>query len=434
MAIYVKSYTLTLNTGSIGDPQNLTISGIGTPVAAEIFISSAVTNAIDTAHCMLGYGMIAGSSQACIVIACENGVNTSNSWTKCVNNAAVVTINPNTGVIDGVATASLVTDGVQLTVQDLFPAAYIVTVVFYVGDFLCNVVTFDTDVDTNVQMGSGYRPDLIRGISTDGSLHGAFTAYASTAGQAIANFSVGIVARNWDGSGEKQYSFGFYSEDAIASGTGSSLYNGVYLHNSTFGYNADINELGAGVSVVTTSTGVTISSVATNQCIGAFLAINFKGNHRVFASLASASVANPYDLAAPFKPQFTFLDFVWATEVGVQATDYGISFSLGFMGTGSPDDFVVGGRANNNSASSSPTICGSHMISNFAVSLRTPLDALDTAGPTIDSADTRATFSSFDWKKSVLNFVAAASSYEGFYVSIGPSIIPVVSHLNRHRR
>lgn len=410
MGVNVKKAAV--STAAAGNTQDITFSGIGTPVAAMFFLTSATADNADGTHAVLAKGCLANSKQFCVGIACENGVIVSNSWTKVVNDAAVFSQGATTGNITGVATAAFITDGVRLTIQDQFPSGFLLTVITFTGDWLVDCVEVDTSVSTTLTF--GFKPSIGFCAITNRTLHGASTAYTSTSGQSIANFGFGIFADLYDsntGQSITQYSSAFYYPDGQISGSTAAATSGSKWANNAIGVHADTSEVnGAGITAALTSTGMTVTETAGDDVLGWVLAINFKGHNSVFMTNEAipTSNTNPWEHTTGFDPKFIFEIHTYSQTSSTQKNDYGTAIAFGFMGSDSPDDYALGIRAWNNTELVSNSIAGSWEVQNFCLNFRNPDSVLDASVPIASSG--KATFTSLGTGKYTKNLSTANAS------------------------
>jgi hypothetical protein len=411
MGVHIKRAAV--STGVVDSTQDITITGIGTPVAALFFITSSTTDNQDATHGIFGVGALAVETQKFIGIACENGLTTSNSANKFVNNAAVVSLDQN-GAVTGAATVAFISDGVRLTIKDQFPAAYFVNVMFLVGDYLTDVIEFDS-ADTAFTLPGSKPPDWMFAVGIDESLHGASTAYASTAGAAVANISLGMLTFNYDGT-SSQRSIGFYYPDGRVSGSaGANTSAGANCSSNQFLFNADPVNTGAELIATRTATGVSLSNT---NCTGFFLTVNFKGNNFVEmgGTTAPTVATNPLDQNLSFDPIF-IIEFHSVTLSGLRSS-YGTAFGIGFAGTDSPDDYSLGVRAFTGVFENDLGICGAWNSQNTVCTVRNDGTPLDTTVPVANSM--RALFTSFGTKKYTKNLQTVdGSARQWVYMGFG---------------
>ena len=281
------------NTGT--GTQDITISGIGTPVAAMFFLTTA-TGALEASHMLISSGVTDGTNHRCAIMAAENGVTPTNTWTKLVNDKPIITLNATTGVIDSVAGFdSWITDGVRINWTDAPPGAYFLHVIFFVGDFNLAIGDFDSNTDTSETIGFSLDQMWLAGVNS--AYSSGFTAASSTSGDAQGSFSMGIVD---NGPLLRQGTLGWFGIDASV-GLSDDCHS-IIVNSLAFS-----DALEAEVGVVPTSTGFTISAVAGRAAMWYF-AIGYKGKlvHR-FLELETPTGTGSQTLSGQgFKPMFVF--------------------------------------------------------------------------------------------------------------------------------
>jgi len=353
-----------------GPTQDLTISsGPGTtPVAALFFMNRCITNSVEAAHNQLCVGATDGTRSRCIMMSCEDALGTTNCSTKAINDACLITVNPNTGVLDGYAVfSSFGTDKVTISWTDLPPAAYFIDVILWFGDNMSVYVDDFTVSDTSKNI--GFEPDQIIGF---GSSVGSFTDIASTSLVNDASLSIGFL--NNQGGIVTQRSFGFYDQDAINLALTPGTPN-----VSTYTYLDSLNFLddaiSGAISLTVTSTGFDITSLGI--IYGGFLAIKYNNQVTCKSGLLDVPTSTGSQVVTDpgFKPQFVLELQSTLSAYNTQSASDGGSYGVGIFTNGAvPIANSLAGRSYNEDAGNS--VCKSRQSgtsgANSASLLRSP--------------------------------------------------------------
>lgn len=158
--------TVVGNTITSGGPkQNFTISGIGTPKAAAIYVTSKVTAFGVDNEKKLSVGFTDGTSQVGVAAQDQDGVATVEANTVLFDDSVVQLPNDDgTGLVAKAIFDSFITDGIRLEWTTIPDAAYRIMVVLWAGDDIEVKVGNDrptTTVGENVKVVTGFEPDHI---------------------------------------------------------------------------------------------------------------------------------------------------------------------------------------------------------------------------------------------------------------------------------
>jgi len=271
-----------------GPTQDITITDIGIPKGAVFILDRCTNQGVDAAHHMVCIGFTDGSNHKCILYSAEESTGVSNTWSKAMSNVPIVTVAAATGTTDGQASfVQWITDGVQITWDDLPPAAYFLTVIFFYGDILVEVGEILGTEGGSISL--GFKPDIMIGAGQSVASFG--TGTASTANGA---FSIGMLA------GGKQCCLGWYSTDGVVPPTGSPEYS--IIEQDFF---MDDIFSGTGYAVLTpTADGISINA---GSLACAFIAISLKGQARTdIIYFDSPTSTGSHTVPVGFKPYFVF--------------------------------------------------------------------------------------------------------------------------------
>jgi len=135
MGIWIRSARAAAITGG-GPTQDITISSIGTPKFCLVRATRAVANDTNTAEAAISWGAADGTRNKVAAWAAKDADTSPFSqlyaWGK--TDKSILLINPTDGTVDGEATITMITDGVQVSWSNLPAAAYFIEVVMFGGD------------------------------------------------------------------------------------------------------------------------------------------------------------------------------------------------------------------------------------------------------------------------------------------------------------
>lgn len=402
--------------------QDFTITGIGTPTAALFFLNTAISNNTDANHFMLMMGATDGTNHRCCITASERGVATTNTWTKCVNDKPVITIDPNTGDINGVAGFdSFITDGVRLNVSDLPPAAYLLTCIFFVEEgsgYDVAVGDFNSDVDSSKNI--GFEPDQVFLFGVGTSASSGFTAASSTAGDAEASFSVGFLD---NGSSDANGCVGWLHEDNQAAGG-----SGTFGHTVISVANCLDDGIVAATDLTSSATGFNISAVGGGSGnYAGFLAVKYNGNQHSAGQIASpTSTGNRAITGVGFQPVFVWQLHSDRTAYESPLNDDGVCYAMSFLHTNANADYSLTGRISNAGATTTGKCKATQNSSCFVKQFS------DDAGP---GSFLSATLTSLDADGFTENFSTVdASARKTVYIAVGPAVTGKPQFWQQYRR
>lgn len=395
-----------INIGSGTGTQDFTVSGIGTPVAAIFHLATSVSNGTDANHIMQMEGYTDGTNSRCGVATSGRGVGTTNTWSKIVNDAPVITIDPNTGSINGIGEFdSFITDGVRLDFTDLPPAAYFLHVIFIVEEgtgYDVAVGNFNSSSDTSKNI--GFEPDIVRAFGVHEAYSSGFTGVASTSGDVEGNLSSGFAAR-----GQGQGCIGWFHLDGVtAGGSGNNAFS--TISNTYMGYDG----VESGTQITITSTGFDIDpGPVTGQFVG-FIAIKFNGNNQFkFGDYATpTSTGSSAITGVGFQPAFV-MELLSIHTAFTETNSKGFSFGLTWLHGETNNDHNMSWRG---SHLDNPTGGRMRATQNNAHYLKESSDD-GSVGSLING-----TFTSFDSDGYTKNFTTvSASARKALYLAIGPA-------------
>jgi len=176
--------------------QNITISGIGTPIGAIFCYNRATSNIAEAVNNGLMIGCTDGVNQRAVLMDCEDSVDPTNAWTQCLNDSVALTIDPTNGNLVGRASFSgWITDGLRINWTSAPSAASFMNVIFFIGSGIdIGVGDFNSESDESVNL--GFRPDQIFIFGVDDFNNASFTDSTVGGSNAGASYSIGIVDRN----------------------------------------------------------------------------------------------------------------------------------------------------------------------------------------------------------------------------------------------
>lgn len=248
--------------------QDITVSGFGTPKAAIIIISTALSAGTIQAGAILGVGWTDGTNSVCSGMASEDGTLSSNCG-RAHTSTKIITLPNYTGsaLIVEANFDSWVTDGVRINVTTSDGSAYLMNVILIGGAGTISAAAGQVSLGTGtsaINTTVGFTPSLVL-------FHGTGTANSTitTAGKFCFGASV---------PGASQAAVAFAEADATADGTSAALVS------SSYGY-AEVDTTPAmtyGVSIGTYANGfsATPSASASSDVMG-YLALEFPAGNGV---------------------------------------------------------------------------------------------------------------------------------------------------------
>lgn len=196
MSIRVKTVTLNTSTGT----QDITVSGLGTCVAAMVYYGAIADGGQRTDGGSIGVGFTDGTTELCGVVSSENAVTTSDTYRMFNNTKFLNTIDVATGANEVIANFdSFITDGVRINITTASASTRTATFILFGSSSATNV-----DVGTSSLTGPGtiditsvgFEPDVVFMVSTHNT--------AATSAAANASFSFGFAVN--DGSNSQKSS------------------------------------------------------------------------------------------------------------------------------------------------------------------------------------------------------------------------------------
>lgn len=156
--------------------QNFTVSGFGTPKAALVYVTRAVTAGTLANDAVLGIGITDGTNSYCVASFAEDATSTTNT-----NRTRATILIQTTDSGDAVEFAAdfnaWVTDGLQINITTAPAGAYLLTVVLFGGDSLqahaTQVDTTATLNGTTTVSGLAFEPDQLIALCGAGGFTGA---------------------------------------------------------------------------------------------------------------------------------------------------------------------------------------------------------------------------------------------------------------------
>lgn len=170
MSVLLQGVRSTLTLSAAGATQDFTFSGMGTPVAAIFYVSIATADNTVSNGAIESIGWTDGTHHECWSICNQNvGLGNTNNKVR-ADNAKVIYMLTAAGASTGIASFnSWITDGVRITVDTQFSAAYKIGVLLIGGsEALANAGNFSGPGPggTRVVTGVGFSPDLIFFLGT----------------------------------------------------------------------------------------------------------------------------------------------------------------------------------------------------------------------------------------------------------------------------
>lgn len=159
-----KSKQTALITGG-GPDQDITISGIGTPIAVVCELSRVTVAGTGVDHEILSCGIADGTTQICGGVRGRDAQTTLDTGRMAWSAGLAVVVNPTANTVDGsLIWKQWITDGVRITVTDFPAGAYLATFTFIYGTRAnAKVINFITDGvqdQTDTIGGAGFDPTV----------------------------------------------------------------------------------------------------------------------------------------------------------------------------------------------------------------------------------------------------------------------------------
>lgn len=148
-----------------GPTQDITISGIGTPIAVVIEASRVLTVGTGVDHGILSFGASDGTTHLVGSVRHRDAQSTSDTGRMAWGAGLVLIMNPTANTVDGQAEFdSFITDGVRINWVDFPASAYILTVTLIYGTLaqatVVNAITSGVEDDIEPISGLGYDPTI----------------------------------------------------------------------------------------------------------------------------------------------------------------------------------------------------------------------------------------------------------------------------------
>lgn len=146
-----------------GPDQDITISGIGTPVAVIVEASIVSTAGSGVGHAIMSMGACDGTTQLVGGIRSRDAVTTTDTGRMTWTPGLVLIMNTTANTVNGQAHfKEWITDGVRITWDDFPAGAYLLTVTLIYGTaaqaYVTNLITSGTENDQDVISGVGFDP------------------------------------------------------------------------------------------------------------------------------------------------------------------------------------------------------------------------------------------------------------------------------------
>lgn len=215
-----------------GPDQDLTISGIGTPVAAIIEVTRVTSSPGSVDHLCVSYGITDMVTSVAAGIRSEDNLGTTDTG-RMLWSAGIVNVETSASdAADGLAVfKEVITDGIRITWTNFLAGAYILTVTFIYGDlaqaYLALYTTGGVVDDIEPLSGAGFDPNL--------SMFWWFRAgWADPASSNNNNFCHHGMAVDNEGTVE-QLAFGFSDRDnrSVSHGWGLGIRDDCVLQDIT---------------------------------------------------------------------------------------------------------------------------------------------------------------------------------------------------------
>lgn len=329
MSVLLQGKRDVLTTSIAGATQDFTISGMGTPVAAIFFVSIATADNTVSNGAIESIGWTDGTHHECWSICNQNvGLGNTNNKVR-ADNAKVIYMLTAAGGSTGIASFnSWITDGVRITVDTQFSAAYKIGVLLIGGsEALANAGNFagPGPGGARVVTGVGFSPDLIFFLGTK-----AFNASNTDIGSGMFGMAIpggGITQRglNWACADNSGTSDDYLCLDAAVGMLGTSANaRDPFVNVTAFG-----------------SDGFTLTEIVGNNTgpAQAYLALKLPNCPIYLDYITTPTATGNADFTGPgFQPRFAAFLGCQATSTAATKTNTEASaFGLGWVaGAGTP--------------------------------------------------------------------------------------------------
>ena len=307
--------------------QDITISGLGTPKAAILKVTKAVTDETLADDAVFGWGVTDGTNHRAWSSHSEDNTGSVTRNQRGMTDECIV-INGASGIIDGEANFdSWITDGIRINWGNAPAAGYLLTVTLFTGDISVNVreITVDpASLGTTVSDTTcGFEPDVIffggmGFIEFDDGNEGSFQPILGLAANESGGIKQGLMGAT-EGSGTTSNTVVMHSNKYC---TAAFFTSGTYaIAGELTSFNSD------GFTLTTREDTVIDGPVA-------FLAIKFDDGSEFSLDFIDSATSAPgnHDVTAPgFPPTFVYqlVSNITAEEStdtsGVEASSVGIS-------------------------------------------------------------------------------------------------------------
>jgi hypothetical protein len=373
-----------------------------TPVAAMLILTTSTSGTGESNPHQISVGLTDGTNHRCGVFSAEHGVGTTNTWTKLVNDAPLISIDPNTGAINGVAEFDgFVANGIQLDITDAFPAnSRILVVLFFPEGTGYDVAVGSLTASGSPSINLGWRPDQVITFAASEGASSGFTGVSTTAGDAGGWFGLGFL--DCDGSSDVQRSLGWSDDDGEAAGSGGTRSHHIINEGTVFD-----DAVGENIALTTDSGGFD----ALGSGFLGYLAIQYNGNNQhAVKSISSPTSTGSYAITGiGFQPSYALELQSILTNYNTALDATGFAYGISSL---SDDDTVKGvslyGRTQ---AVVNPTSTATRVVDGIAARL---VDQSGTAYHT-------ATLTSFDSDGYTRNFTVANGTLRRWAcLAVGP--------------
>lgn len=191
-----------------GATQDFTSPAVGTPACAIFMVSGGTTNGTAANHALLGVGLFDGTRSYALSFASEDNVGPTDTGQSTGTSSVLLTLASSNQAVDGVATASSITNGYRLTWTDAPPVAYQVSALLIGGTGVSNCRVDNANTPSTV--------DTATNVTTVGFLSDVVFVLSQNEVTSSARASIGMAVR--DGS-DTQRSISF--NDTNGNGTAS---------------------------------------------------------------------------------------------------------------------------------------------------------------------------------------------------------------------
>jgi len=376
MADVKREFTVVAVNTTLGN-QDVTISGFGTPKAAQFFLSEAVTDDAIASGGAISVGFSDGTYSACVSVANEDGqTSTDTQRTPGFGGSSIASVSdPNGGTKCTLDFVSWITDGVRISVDsNAVPAGYLLTVVLWGGADLDSVKCVERGLQSSTAAqtytGIGFEFDVL------------FLAhcYASVNGGLVHSpFAYGCVI-NDNAAAPTQKAIGFCGDNGSASGDQNTIASDTYaLVAPLIGsnrWNLTISDI--------TSTGYTHTTSSSSSTTTIQLALKFAAG--VDFSLTDVSIptsGNLVESGLSFQPEFTQMGLIQGPSAYDTLDTAAPSASLAFALTDSSQVHTISTSDEDGSAD---TVCKSLSSDQFRMlDYQGSADAFLASGYSLDS-------------------------------------------------